>query len=263
MNMDQDRLEFETDKVALESRKGFTLSADDESLKHDVDMSTLVGFQDYDERLEDDVLFNPGNGNLISHENLPSIEWLKKEGAWIPTNVYNWSILSSERLTSLIELWEKYDLKEGIEVFAGNGYLSGWMRRAGLPIIATTDAIAVKKNFQLKIVEKKGALDTYIKFKDRAQTLVVSYPPASDNNDADAMIELWNSLEAGSKLVYLGGTMTSSLAFYEKIKKEGILITGIGGGFEDNSLLDEVIDAFKIKNDHDVPLYFNYLIEKR
>ncbi len=107
--------------------------------------------------------------------------------------------------------------KTVVELCAGSGWLSHWLKKYGVNVTATTDDMSWHKSGRLKnilpLVENMDALTAISTYP--ADIYILSWPYMDDT-----ALKIWEALPAGSTLLYIGEGphgCTADEAFFESV----------------------------------------------
>lgn len=131
---------------------------------------------------------------------------------------YSWVILADEWVRALAEVIGK---SKAIEVCAGLGYLTKWLRTYGVDITASDHQRGhYSRAHDFPETVKKMAAVTAVKKNPDSEFLIICWPPYVENNKHnDISLKVWNRMTSGQTLVYIGEESwgcNASEAFFEK-----------------------------------------------
>ncbi len=138
---------------------------------------------------------------------------------------HSFPLLTHELIVNLKNLFKQLKVKNIIEVCAGPGWLSHWLKIYGVEILKTTDNLEWK-DFQnyLDFVECEDALQTITK-ETQAELIILSWPYIDDT-----AFNIWNKLKTNQYLLYIGegeGRCTANIKFFKAVENHEIEINNI------------------------------------
>lgn len=130
---------------------------------------------------------------------------------------YSWAILTDEWVRALAEVIGK---AKTIEVCAGLGYLTKWLKTYGVDITASDHyhGYYARAHDFPETVQKMNAVRAVKKNPD-SEFIILCWPPYSDRT-GDISLKVWDSMKRGQTLVYIGEGecgCNASEAFFRKV----------------------------------------------
>ena len=150
---------------------------------------------------------------------------------------YSFPILTDEFIVSLGALFKSLNINKIVEINAGTGFLTYWMRKYGINIIDCIDNYSwekdhFKQNILTEVVNNFNSIH-YVKNHRDIELFILSWP-YMDQTAA----RIWNNMYKGQHLLYIGES---------------------DGGCTANDKFFELTDKFEINNDKIDKVNNNYL----
>jgi hypothetical protein len=154
-------------------------------------------------------------------DNLPKLDKdLRSFRDYLEAEYGMWAYISAPFIQDIA----KYvDNKKGLEIMAGNGYISKGLRNLNKQIIATDSMEWIKENetgkHLLTQVEKIDALQAIEKYKNEIDYVIMCWSPDGVDIDAQVLNKL-RSIDSEIELIVIGekNGATNSKKFWEKAK---------------------------------------------
>ena len=150
--------------------------------------------------------------NMINHEDIIQSYMLRTE--YINNSFF---LFNEDIIKEIIDIFKENNIEEVKEMQSGCGWLSHWINKYGFKVKNTFDSKEWEQfdGSFLDIVEKKSNHEVFENYKEKVDCVILSWPYMDEN-----ATEIWNSLDKGQYLLYIGegkSGCTASDSFFDAV----------------------------------------------